>query len=192
MEESISTAANESTETGSRPTSSEPLQLNNSKQRRKLRHGRYHGVQDEQIQCYLTHLPMEIIAEVLSYTTPRDILALARSNKFFCATLVDNPSSAFIWKKSRSRCLPEPIPDPTPNFTEASYAAFLFDSGECEVSISYLVTRHMLNLYQWCKKKTKAMYASFSLRLRLCNKVSLFLKFLLLFSSYARSGCLSA
>ena len=82
---------------------------------------------------YLTNMPLEIVAEILSYTTPRDILALARANKYFCATLTD-PSCAFIWKKARKQYIPAPIPDPTPNFTEASYAAFLFDPGHCEVS----------------------------------------------------------
>lgn len=84
-------------------------------------------------KCWLDTLPFELIAEVLSYTSPRDILALARTNKFFCTTLVKE-SSVFIWKKSRERCRPAPLPDPTPNFTEPAYAAFLFDGGVCEVS----------------------------------------------------------
>lgn len=84
-------------------------------------------------QCYLAQVPLEILAEILSYTTsPRDILALARCSQYFCHTLVQ-PSSTFIWKHARARCLPTPIPDPLPNFTEASYASFIFDGGECEV-----------------------------------------------------------
>lgn len=78
-------------------------------------------------------LPLELLAEVLSYTAPRDILALARTSKYYCATLVANPASKFIWKKARVRYEPT-IPEPTPNFTEPAYAALLFDTGTCEVS----------------------------------------------------------
>ncbi|CCL99618.1 uncharacterized protein FIBRA_01636 [Fibroporia radiculosa] len=82
---------------------------------------------------YLDQTPLEILAEILSYcTSPRDILALARCSKLYCSTLVNNPATEFIWRKARARCVPEPIPHPTPNFTEASYAAFLFDKGKCE------------------------------------------------------------
>ena len=88
--------------------------------------------------CHLARVPIEIISEILSHKcSPRDILSLARCSKYFCNTLVQ-PSSASIWKKARARCLPTPIPDPLPNFTEASYASFLFDGGECEVCLSFI------------------------------------------------------
>jgi hypothetical protein len=84
--------------------------------------------------CYLERLPLELLTDVLSYSsTPKEILALARCSKLFCATLVGNPSALFIWRAARLRCVPAPIPDPTPNFTEASYAAFIFDGGKCDV-----------------------------------------------------------
>ena len=88
--------------------------------------------------CLLVGLPLELLAEVLLYTNPRDVLAVARTNKFLCDTLVKS-SSTFIWKKAREHCVPAPLPEPTPNFTEPSYAAFLFDSGLCEVSGLFLV-----------------------------------------------------
>lgn len=88
-----------------------------------------------QLPCAIGRLPLEILAEILSYTTPRDILALARTSKYFCNTLVGNGATLFIWKKARMTFHP-PIPEPTPNFTEVSYAAFLFDGSECEVSNS--------------------------------------------------------
>jgi hypothetical protein len=82
----------------------------------------------------LSRMPFELLAEILTYTTsPKDILAVARCSKYFCDTLVRNEASYFIWRRLRAQCIPEPIPDPTPNFTEPSYAAFLFDGGECEV-----------------------------------------------------------
>ncbi len=82
----------------------------------------------------MTLLPLELLAEVLSYVpSTRDILAVARTSKHFCAVLSNNKATDFIWRQARARCQPQPIPDPTPDFTEASYAAFLFDSKTCEV-----------------------------------------------------------
>lgn len=84
--------------------------------------------------CYLDKMPMEILAEILSHTaSPRDILSLARCSKFFCATLTHSGSD-FIWRRARACCQPQPIPDPTPNYTESAYAALIFDSGVCEVN----------------------------------------------------------
>ena len=87
----------------------------------------------EQAPCYLTRIPMELLAEILLYMpSTKCILALARCNKYFCATLVKK-SSVFIWRNVRASSKPYAIPDPTPNFTEPAYAVFIFDSGECEV-----------------------------------------------------------
>ncbi|THG98552.1 hypothetical protein EW145_g7408 [Phellinidium pouzarii] len=76
-------------------------------------------------------LPLELLAEILSSTTPKEVLALARCSRYLCTTLVGNYSTAFIWKNARKSCIP-PIPDPTPNFTEPAYAAYIFDGGPCE------------------------------------------------------------
>ncbi|OBZ67539.1 hypothetical protein A0H81_12447 [Grifola frondosa] len=112
--------------------------------------------------CSIARVPVEILAEILSHVlSPADILALARCNKYFCATLVNNPSTTFIWRKARECCVPYPVPDPTPNFTEASYAAFLFDGGQCEI----------------CGTDTRRMYYSFSLRARLCKKAGCLVDF---------------
>ncbi|KAF9806262.1 hypothetical protein IEO21_08751 [Rhodonia placenta] len=60
--------------------------------------------------CYLQDLPLEILAEILSYaSSPRDVLSLARCNKFFCHTLVNNPDTAFIWRRARECCHPMAI-----------------------------------------------------------------------------------
>lgn len=83
----------------------------------------------------LTQLPYELLAEILLYTaSPKDLLAVARCSKYFCDTLVQNQSSYFIWRSVRATCKLGPIPDPTPNFQEPSYAAYLFDGGECDVN----------------------------------------------------------
>ena len=84
--------------------------------------------------CYLTRMPLELLAEILSCAqSPKDILCLSRTSKHFCAILVNNMSTNFIWRQVRARAYPHRIPDFTPNFTEASYAALLFDSKLCEV-----------------------------------------------------------
>lgn len=98
-------------------------------------------------QCFLDRLPLELLAEVLLYMpSTKCVLALARCSKYFCATLVRNEASMYIWKAVRARSKPAAIPDPTPNFTEPAYAAFIFDGGECEVSTratcpAYIFTR---------------------------------------------------
>jgi len=45
-----------------------------------------------------------------------------------------NPSNQFIWKYTRQHCKPAAMPDPPKKFTEAAYAAFVYDAGKCEVS----------------------------------------------------------
>ncbi|PBK59811.1 hypothetical protein ARMSODRAFT_966632 [Armillaria solidipes] len=108
---------------------------------------------DQPKPCYITRLPFELIAEVLLYTrSPKDVLALARCNKFFCATLVSK-SSDYIWRYTRNNCKPAPLPEPLQIFTEVSYAAFVFDEGKCEE----------------CGKESKLMYDSFALRIRTCG-----------------------
>lgn len=89
------------------------------------------------LPCYITQIPFELIAEVLSHTSsPRDVLALTRCNKYFCATLAVNQSSVFIWRQARAKAKPEPIPDPLPYLSEPAYAAFIFDKGNCDVGIA--------------------------------------------------------
>ncbi|KAG1742455.1 hypothetical protein EDB19DRAFT_1701144 [Suillus lakei] len=101
-----------------------------------------------------TSLPLELLAEILTQTnSPRDVLSVARTSKLLCSALVCNPAADFIWRTVRKKCLPHALPDPTPNFSEAAYAAFVYDSGSCDV----------------CKKDTNEFYASFATRIRLCR-----------------------
>ncbi|KAG1740787.1 uncharacterized protein EDB91DRAFT_1131442 [Suillus paluster] len=84
-------------------------------------------------RCLFPTLPLELLAEILIQTnSPRDVLSVARTSKFICSTLVCNPAANFIWRTVRKKCLPHALPDPTPNFTEAAYAAFVYDGGLCE------------------------------------------------------------
>ncbi|KII87575.1 hypothetical protein PLICRDRAFT_42081 [Plicaturopsis crispa FD-325 SS-3] len=104
--------------------------------------------------CHLKRMPFELLAEILGHTTStKDALSLARTSKYFCVTLT-SPTAVYIWRRLRKQSVPLPIPDPLPNFTESSYAAFLFDGGLCSV----------------CKKHTNALYASFALRIRICAR----------------------
>ena len=123
-------------------------------------------------QCRLAQLPLEILSEILLHTaSPRDILAVARCNKFFCATLVNNAATVYIWKRLRASF--DNIPDPTPNWTEASYAAFLFDEPTCAVR-PYIYLSHCCHdnhPLQMCKKKYQGPAFSYMLRLKLCGVV---------------------
>ena len=80
----------------------------------------------------VTRLPFELIAEILLYSTsPADILSLSRTCKHFCATLVQNPVAAFIWKQVRAQTTP-PVPDPTKlGFSEPQLANFIYGEGNC-------------------------------------------------------------
>ncbi|KAI0763106.1 hypothetical protein BD413DRAFT_215713 [Trametes elegans] len=105
-------------------------------------------------KCHLARLPFELLAEVLSYMrSSRDVLALSRTSRHFREILVDNPATDFIWREARARCSTGPIPDPLPSLSEARYAAFLYNSGRCEI----------------CNKKTSRPYHSVSLRVRTCD-----------------------
>ncbi|TDL28712.1 hypothetical protein BD410DRAFT_760244 [Rickenella mellea] len=106
----------------------------------------------------ISRIPMELLAEILSSTSPKDILSLSRCSRYFCHTLANNRSATFIWRHARLSCVPSPIPDPTPNFTEPAYAAFIFDGGTCEA----------------CGQHTDSSFTSFSLRLRLCSNYKCF------------------
>ncbi|KAJ6541129.1 hypothetical protein B0H10DRAFT_2137610 [Mycena sp. CBHHK59/15] len=109
---------------------------------------------DLPVPAYFFRLPFELIADILLYTaSPKDVLAVARCSKFLCKTLL-REDSAFIWRSVRMHCTSGPLPDPLPNFTEASYAALIFDIGNCKS----------------CKQPTAHMYASWSLRLRFCHR----------------------
>lgn len=107
-------------------------------------------------KCLFPTLPLELLAEILIQTnSPRDVLSVARTSKLLCSTLVCNPAADFIWRTIRKNCLPHPLPDPTPNFSEAAYAAFVYDGGPCDA----------------CKEDTKEFYASFAIRFRLCRNL---------------------
>ena len=82
----------------------------------------------------ITCLPFELVAEILLYSTsPVDILSLSRTCKHFCATLVENPVAAFIWKRVRAQTVP-PVPDPTKlGFSEPQLANFIYGEGKCTV-----------------------------------------------------------
>lgn len=114
----------------------------------------------------LFRLPLELLAEILVITgSPQHVLAVARTCKSFCHTLLGEDAQ-FIWRAARrgSGCSFNPcvvfieqilsfkldhglsdldsftdttqfifLPDPPRNFSEAAYAAFLYDSGPCEV-----------------------------------------------------------
>ncbi|TFY70792.1 hypothetical protein EVG20_g2203 [Dentipellis fragilis] len=107
-------------------------------------------------RSYLDRLPLELLATILSHVrSPKDVLSLTRCNKHLCATLL-NKGNTWIWRRARQECNAGPIPDPPEGWSEARFAAFIFDGGKCEI----------------CKDYTKRMYMSFSLKVRLCKNPS--------------------
>lgn len=102
--------------------------------RRQRKKGCHTETTESPKPCHFSRLPFELLAEVLILTrSPKHVLAVARCSKFLCATLL-RETSTFVWRNARKLCRPEPIPDPPSILSEASYAAFLFDAGICEVS----------------------------------------------------------
>ncbi len=80
-----------------------------------------------------SNLPLEVLSETLCWATTKDVLAVTRCSQRLCRTLLNFPSTDFIWRQARQNYAHQPIPDPLPNFTEGSYAAFIFDIGNCDV-----------------------------------------------------------
>lgn len=103
-----------------------------AKRRRKNEIGDAAAGTEKATPPLITRLPFELIAEILLYSTsPADILSLSRTCKHFCATLVENPVAAFIWKSVRAETKP-PVPDPVKlGFSEPQLANFIYGGGNC-------------------------------------------------------------
>ncbi|GAA6058669.1 hypothetical protein JCM10212_004080 [Sporobolomyces blumeae] len=75
----------------------------------------------------LDSLPLEVLSEILSLTTPKDLLNVARTSKSYRALLLSQRRSATIWRASR-RVLG--LPDLTvDDFSEPAYAALVFGTA---------------------------------------------------------------
>ncbi|KAG8975589.1 hypothetical protein FRC05_005382 [Tulasnella sp. 425] len=99
----------------------------------KRRAERRQGRENETVrqENFLQRLPVEILAEILSYSSLRTVLAVSRSCKWLCTTLT-HPDQSFIWKNARKRLSPPP-PDPPYDITEPAYAAIIYSVGNCPV-----------------------------------------------------------
>ncbi|KIO23453.1 hypothetical protein M407DRAFT_27060 [Tulasnella calospora MUT 4182] len=84
---------------------------------------------DVRKENFLQRLPVEILAEILSYGSLRTVLAVSRSCKWLCTTLT-HPDQSSIWKNARKRLSPPP-PDPPYDVSEPAYAAVIFSVGNC-------------------------------------------------------------
>ncbi|GAA5869315.1 hypothetical protein JCM16303_000427 [Sporobolomyces ruberrimus] len=74
--------------------------------------------------CFFDLLPFELVSEILSYTTPKDLLEFARTNKHYRSILMSKTRSARIWRLSRKTI---GLPDLTAeDFSEPAYAALVF------------------------------------------------------------------
>ncbi len=100
-------------------------------------------------------LPVELLAEILSYVTPREVLAIARCSRHLCETLI-NPRLTYIWRYARRNCPGAALCDPTPNFIGQAYAAFGFDGGVREVCRSFLGwTRFTVSCCVSCNRRAE-------------------------------------
>ncbi|KAG8951464.1 hypothetical protein FRC04_005996 [Tulasnella sp. 424] len=79
---------------------------------------------------FLQRLPLEILAEILAFTSPATVLAVARTCKWLCQTLT-HEDRAFIWKVARKHSPVGMVPDPPPGVPEPAYASAIFDPGYC-------------------------------------------------------------
>ena len=123
----------------------------------------------------LASLPVELLGEILIYTrSTKDVLRVARCSKHLWKTLTE-PSSAFIWKKTRRIALPKPMPNPPSVLSEYAYALMVYGGGKCEVSgmtISRSTVQLKLYFDQICLNYTNEMYFSFTFKFRVCRDVS--------------------
>ncbi|KAF7297294.1 hypothetical protein MIND_00962600 [Mycena indigotica] len=101
------------------------------------------------------NLPFELVAMILVFTqSTKDVLAVARTCKFLCNTLL-RPENVSVWRKARETSHPAPLPDPMrAGLSEPAFAAMLFDMGPCAN----------------CARVTHNMFSSFSLRIRFCSR----------------------
>ena len=109
--------------------------------KKRQRSDNYEAEQGEERspQSRLERIPLEILAEILSYVnSPKDVLSVARCSKHLCTTLV-NPSNVMIWRRARHHCVVPDLPPPMPGWSEPAYAAFIFDPGNCYVSCTRLI-----------------------------------------------------
>ncbi|KAG9043977.1 hypothetical protein FS837_008933 [Tulasnella sp. UAMH 9824] len=100
-----------------------------TQQQRRRKTASHRQDDDVRKKNFLQRLPVEILAEILSYCSLRTVLAVSRSCKWLCTTL-NHPDQAFIWKNARKRLSPPP-PDPPYDVTEPTYAAVIFSAGNC-------------------------------------------------------------
>lgn len=111
--------------------------IGSSGKRQKLEnHETQPGEEQTSILSCLERVPLEILAEILSYAgSPQDILSVTRCSKHLCTTLL-NPSNVMIWRRARTHCAVSGLPPPMPWWSESAYAAFIFDPGTCYVCVT--------------------------------------------------------
>ncbi|CAE7157755.1 unnamed protein product [Rhizoctonia solani] len=103
-------------------------------------------------RCYLAELPLEVLANVLGYVYPIDLLALSRAGTYFHRTLSD-PQQQHIWKTARANFPHVNIPDPV-RISEVRVASLLFDGSDCSI----------------CKDTSHAPLKSHRYPTRVCSK----------------------
>ncbi|KAJ7750403.1 hypothetical protein DFH07DRAFT_961369 [Mycena maculata] len=98
------------------PPSAADASTNPTKRRRRTR-GTNNGFLSAALE-----IPLEVLAEILSWVSPLDLLTLARTSKGFRAHLMSK-DNAFLWRASRTLVALPPCP---PDLSEPQYAYLAF------------------------------------------------------------------
>ncbi|GAA5982065.1 hypothetical protein JCM5350_000633 [Sporobolomyces pararoseus] len=106
---------------------SESVETNPNKQNKNQKSaskGKKNKQQSQKKENPLEKLPFELVSEILSLTTPKDLLSFSRTNKYYRSILMSKTRSNQIWKTSRRNV---GLPDLTArDFSEPAYAALVF------------------------------------------------------------------
>ncbi|CAE6456536.1 unnamed protein product [Rhizoctonia solani] len=116
-------------------------------------------------RCYLAELPLEVLANILGYVYPIDLLAISRASTYFHRTMRD-PQQQHIWKTARVLFPHIDIPDPI-RISEVRVASLLFDDSKCSIcqhSSSVPLKSHVYPTRVCsrpiCKKQFDSLYRS--------------------------------
>ncbi|KAJ6619755.1 hypothetical protein B0H10DRAFT_2024791 [Mycena sp. CBHHK59/15] len=93
--------------------------------------------------------PLDVLFEIFGHLNPMDLLNLSRTTKEICGLLM-SPSTAFIWKETRSNV--EGLPDIPLELSEPQYANLVFDT-HCHKCLATHVPNVIWDAYiRLCKK----------------------------------------
>ncbi|GAA5887236.1 hypothetical protein JCM16303_007386 [Sporobolomyces ruberrimus] len=113
------------------------------------------------IGCPFDQVPVELMTDILSRVNPRDLLAFAKTNKYY-RSLLKSPESNRIWKRSRQRLgLPDLTAD---DLSEHGYASLLWGRG-CDYCSEHWAEAEPWLRARFCKPCRKIVMVKIDARL---------------------------